>query len=127
MVRFLIWVEGDDNGWACSNCGWRFPVPALLSGKDAKDAYDRLAAVKFKEHNCDTEARFSGAKPGTQRSVDTTFEDRARTLIKRGYTPKVAVELVLHEAQTEHNDPARPSLRMTLFPAPRNFSGKLKV
>lgn len=34
--------------------------------------------------------------------VDAAFVERARTLIKRGYTPKVAVELVLHEVEVEH-------------------------
>ena len=32
--------------------------------------------------------------------------ERARVLIKRGYTPKVAVELALQETEVEHrNDP----------------------
>ena len=31
----------------------------------------------------------------------TTFADRARMLLKQGYTPKVAVELVLHEMEFE--------------------------
>src|SRR5229473_1177328 len=36
-----------------SNCRWTFPVPTLLSGEEAKGAYDRLAAVKFREHKCE--------------------------------------------------------------------------
>ena len=107
MVRFLIWIEGDANGWACSNCRWRFPVPTLLSGGEARDAYDRLAAVKFREHKCEAETSLSAAKRETKGSAaDTAFADRARVLIKRGYTPKVAVELVLQETEVEHrNDP----------------------
>ena len=31
----------------------------------------------------------------------------ARMLIKRGYTPKVAVELVLHEMEFEHGNDSR--------------------
>ena len=100
MVRWLIWIEGDENGWACSNCRWRFPVPTLLSEEEAKVAYDRLAAVKFREHKC--EASLSAAKQETKRDADTAFADRARVLIRRGYTPKVAVELVLQETEVEH-------------------------
>jgi hypothetical protein len=107
MVRFLIWIEGDANGWACSNCRWRFPVPTLLSGEEAKGAYDRLAAVKFREHKCEAETSLSAAKQETKRSVAASaFTERARVLIKRGYTPKVAVELALQETEVEHrNDP----------------------
>jgi hypothetical protein len=107
MVRFLTWIEGDANGWACSNCRWRFSVPTLLSGDEARDAYDRLAAVKFREHKCEAETSLSAAKQETKRSVvATAFAERARVLIKRGYTPKVAVELVLQETEVEHgNDP----------------------
>ena len=50
VERSLIWMENDVNGWACSNCLWRFPVPTLLSGQEAKGAYDRLAAAKFRQH-----------------------------------------------------------------------------
>jgi len=101
MVRFLIWFEGDATGWACSNCRWRFPVPTLL-GEEAKSAYDRLADVSFREHKCQVETSLSAAKQETNRNADTAFADRARILIKRGYKPKVAVELVLHEVKMEH-------------------------
>ena len=104
MVRFLIWIEGDADGWACSNCRWRFPVPTLLSGGEARNAYDRLADVKFREHQCEAETSLSAAKQETKRDAGTAFADRARMLIKRGYTPKVAVELVLHEVEIEHGN-----------------------
>jgi hypothetical protein len=69
-------------------------------------AYDRLAAVKFREHECDAEASFSAAKEVAKPVADTVSAERARMLIKRGYRPKVAVELVLHESEIEHrNDP----------------------
>jgi hypothetical protein len=102
MLRFLIWTQGDTNGWACSNCRWRFPVPTFLSGDDAKGAYDRLAAIKFKEHQCEGETSFSEVQPETKLDADIPFAERARVFIKRGYTPKVAVELVLHEIEVEH-------------------------
>ena len=107
MVRFLIWFEGDENGWACSNCRWRFPVPTLLSGEEAKAAYDRLASVKFREHRCETETSLPATKEETRREADTAFAERARLLIKRGYKPKVAVELVLHEMEFEHRNNSR--------------------
>lgn len=104
MVRFLVWVDGDAAGWSCSNCRWRFPVPTLLSEADAKDAYDRLANVKFREHKCDAETSLPAPNQETNWNTDTAFSDRARMLIKRGYAPKVAVELVLHEMGTEHGN-----------------------
>jgi hypothetical protein len=107
MLRWLIWIEGDESGWACSNCKWRFPVPTLLSGEEATVAYDRLAAGKFREHKCEAETRLSPAKQETKPSASATaFAERARVLIRKGYTPKVAVELVLQETEVEHgNDP----------------------
>ena len=105
-MRFLIWSEGDGNGWGCSNCRWRFPVPTLLSTEEAKAAYDRLADVKFREHKCEAEIRPPAAKQ-TKLDADTGFAERARVLIKRGYTPKVAVDLALHEMEFEHGNNSR--------------------
>ena len=105
MERSLIWIEGDVEGWACSNCGWSFPAPTLLSGKEAVVAYDRLAGVKFREHVCET--RPSAPIQETKRAGDTPFAERARTLVKRGYTPKVAVELVLQETEVEYGNDAK--------------------
>ena len=100
----MVWIEGTANGWACSNCGWKFPVPTLLTGEEAKGAYDRLAAGKFRDHECEAETSLPAAK---QRDADTAFAERARMLIKRGYKPKVAVELVLHEIEFEHGSDTR--------------------
>jgi len=102
MERSLIWIGGDAKGWACSNCQWKFPVPTLLSGEEAKGAYDRLAAGKFREHKCETGASFFAAQQETRLDTGVPFAERARVLIKRGYKPKVAVELVLHEMEFEH-------------------------
>ena len=109
MLRSLIWIESDDDetGWACSKCLWSFPVPTLLSGEAAKGAYDRLAAVKFREHQCEGETSPSAAKQETKRDADTPFAERARMLIKRGYTPRVAVELVLQETEVKHGSDSR--------------------
>jgi hypothetical protein len=98
MARFLIWMEEpQDKGWGCSNCGWRFPLPTLLQDQEARKAYDRLGALKFKDHVCETTASSqwqagSGA-PG--------FAERAHALVRRGYKPKDAVALVLEEIALE--------------------------
>jgi len=106
MERSLIWIEGDANGWACSNCRWKFPVPTLLTGEEARGAYDRIAAGKFRDHKCEAEASVSATKHEIKRNTDTTFEERVQVLIKRGYRPKVAVDLVLQEVTITHgNDP----------------------
>ena len=102
MERSLIWMESDVNGWACSNCPWRFPVPTLLSGEEAKGAYDRLAAAKFRQHTCEAASSLAATMREAKRDSDTAFIDRARALIKRGYKPKVAVELALQETEIEH-------------------------
>ena len=104
MARSLIWVQGEGSvGWACSSCRWRFPVPTLLGDKEAKDAYDRLAAAKFREHDCTTQ----NAPAAPTKSAGPTLAERARTLIRTGYRPKVAVELVLQEIGLEHRNDAR--------------------
>jgi len=67
---------------------------------------DRLGAVKFREHKCEATSDLSAAAQEPKRDTSSAFTERTRMLIKRGYTPKVAVELVLHETGIEHgNDP----------------------
>jgi hypothetical protein len=102
MERSLVRIQGDSSGWACSNCRWTFPVPTLLSGVEAMAAYDRLAAAKFREHQCEVHASAPTPTEPTKQVADTAVAERARMLIKRGYKPKVAVELVLHEMEIEH-------------------------
>ncbi|MGD0469693.1 MAG: hypothetical protein ABSA54_15045 [Terriglobales bacterium] len=113
MVRSLIWVEGEAKGWACSNCQWRFLVPTLLTGEEAKGAYDRLAAGKFREHQCEAGASFFAAEQGTKRDASASFAERARMLIKRGYTPTIAVEIVFQEMEFEvgHNPKVMEKVR----------------
>ncbi|HSZ60931.1 MAG TPA: hypothetical protein VK828_04000 [Terriglobales bacterium] len=105
MARFLVWTEGDGGGakgWACSECAWKDPIPTLLSEGEARSAYDRLAAVKFREHTC-LNTGFSAQRQSEPIATDANaFADRARALIKRGYTPKIAVDLVLHELEIEY-------------------------
>ena len=100
MERSLIWIEGAENGWSCSNCSWKYLVPTLLSGEEAMGAYDRLAAAKFREHECEAQTT-PPVKQIPKQDAGTGFADRARALIKRGYRPKVAVELALQEIEME--------------------------
>ena len=101
MGRSLIWVQGSAGiGWACSSCPWRFPVPTFLAGEEAKSAYDRLAAAKFREHKCEVETKPTAAN----KDAGTTFADRARALIAEGFKPKDAVEIVLQETALEHRN-----------------------
>ena len=103
MGRSLIWIQGNiDPGWACSSCRWKFPVPTLLGSEDAKKAYDRLAAAKFREHTCDAEH----PPAAVTKNTGPTFAERATKLIKAGYKPKDAIDLVAQEIDLEHgNDP----------------------
>src|SRR4249920_672855 len=99
MARSLIWIQGgSDPGWACSSCRWKFPVPTLLSSEEAKSAYDRLAASKFRAHICETQTTPAPVKANT----GPTLAERAGRLIKAGYKPKDAVELVTEEIILEH-------------------------
>jgi hypothetical protein len=99
MAWSLIWIQGSsDPGWACSSCRWKFPVPTLLSSDEAKSAYDRLAASKFRAHICETQTTPASVKANT----GPTFAERAGRLIKAGYKPKDAVELVTEEIILEH-------------------------
>jgi len=66
--------------------------------------YDRSTDAKFPEHQRETETRPSTKEQETQRDFGTHFSDRARKLLKQGYTPKVAVELVLHEMEFEQGN-----------------------
>ncbi len=79
-------------------------MPTLLSGEEAKGAYDRLAAAKFRQHTCETAGSFSPAMPTAKLDADTAFTERAWALIKRGYKPKVAVDLALQEIEIEHGN-----------------------
>jgi hypothetical protein len=102
MARWLTWVSHQRlTGWACSECGWTFPVPSLLTDQDAKSAYDRLASSQFKEHNC-----AAHGQPAIVADPES-FTARARKLVTRGFKPKDAVEITLQELRFENrNNPA---------------------
>jgi hypothetical protein len=102
MSRSLIWKDAEpDAGWACSACTWNFALPTLLADPEARRAYDRLAAAKFREHQCESKFQSRSELPTPQPS-NTGFAERARVLVMRGYKPKDAVELVLQEMALEY-------------------------
>jgi hypothetical protein len=105
MGRWLTWVSHQRlTGWACSQCGWTFPVPAMLTDQEAKSAYDRLAASKFQDHDCSVHGEPAAL-------VDSeSFAARARKLVTRGFKPKDAAQITLQEITFENrNDPKAAS------------------
>jgi hypothetical protein len=95
-ARELLWTSHRTfQGWTCSQCEWSYPLPTLLTDADAKTAFDRLAAAKFREHKCNEHmARLAPV-------VDEGFSSRIRRLISQGFKPKDAVELMLQEVALE--------------------------
>ena len=67
-------------------------------------ADDSTTEAKLREYRREAETRPSTREQEAQRGADTAFADRARMLLKQGYTPKVAVELVLHEMEFEQGN-----------------------
>ena len=67
-------------------------------------AYGRPTVAKGGERQGEGESRSSAQEQERPFDADSAFAERARMLIKRGYTPKVAVELVLHEMEFEQGD-----------------------
>ena len=105
MGRWLTWVSHQRlTGWACSQCGWTFPVPAMLTDQEARSAYDRLAASKFQDHDCSVHG-----EPAVL-SDSESFAARARKLVTRGFKPKDAAQITLQEITFENrNDPKAAS------------------
>ena len=101
MGRWLTWVSHQRlTGWACSQCGWTFPVPSMLTDQEAKSAYDRLAASKFQEHICALHG-----EPAVL-SDSESFAARARKLVTRGFKPKDAAQITLQEITFENRNDA---------------------
>ena len=76
-------------------------MPTLLTDADAKTAFDRLAASKFREHKCSEHLARLGPV------VDEGFSSRIRKLISQGFKPKDAVELMLQEVALEYRGQAK--------------------
>jgi hypothetical protein len=102
MGRWLTWVSHQRlTGWACSQCGWTFPVPSLLTDPEAKSAYDRLASTKFQEHVCSEHGQ-----PAVLADSEG-FGARARRLVTRGFKPKDAAQITLQEILFENRGDQR--------------------
>lgn len=99
-ARQLIWTSNHAfHGWTCSQCEWNYELPTLLNDPEAKTAYDRLAAAKFKDHKCaDHLARLSSPDDAD------SFTPRIRKLVTQGFKPKDAVELFLQEIALEYRN-----------------------
>jgi len=98
-ARELIWTSHHTfQGWTCSQCEWNYPLPTLLNDPEARTAYDRLAAGKFREHKCADHLRRLG--PADSES----FTPRIRKLVSQGFKPKDAVELFLQEIALEYRN-----------------------
>jgi hypothetical protein len=106
-ARQLVWTSNRTfQGWTCSQCEWNYPLPTLLTDADARTAYDRLAAGKFREHKCaDHLARLA------QMEDDESFTARIRKLVSQGFKPKDAVELFLQEMALEFRDDPKAMAR----------------
>ena len=97
MGRWLTWVSHQRlTGWACSECGWTFPVPSLLTNPEAKSAYDRLASSQFQDHDCAVHGL-----PAVTGDAEN-FTARARKLVTRGFKPKDAAEITMQEIVFEN-------------------------
>jgi hypothetical protein len=99
VKRDLVWIfDRNFQGWTCSQCEWNYPLPTLLTDTEAKNAYDRLAGAKFREHKCaDHLTRLPSA-------ASDSFTGRIKKMVAHGYKPKDAVELFLQEVQFEYRN-----------------------
>ena len=98
----MIWLRDPSfQGWVCSQCEWNCALPALLVDPEAKTAYDRLAAGKFRAHQC-------ADHPGHPRSAEPgSFPARLAKLVAQRFKPKDAVELLLQEVMLEYNNDSK--------------------
>ena len=96
-ARDLIWTSHHTfQGWTCSQCEWNYPLPTLLNDPEARTAYDRLAAGKFREHKCADHLRRLGG-------ADTeSFTPRIRKLVSQGFKPKDAVGFATFGGEKDH-------------------------
>jgi hypothetical protein len=78
----------------------------LLSDPEARAAYDRLAAAKFRDHKCES-SNLERRGTATPDAPEVGVAERARALVRRGYKPKDAVQLVLQELELEHSGQPR--------------------
>jgi hypothetical protein len=85
----------------------RASLQSAVANLPEADVGDQFGGATLRKHHAAPTTGVSTLERASNRDPDTAFADRARALIKRGYTPKVAVDLVLHELQVEHGDNSR--------------------
>ena len=96
MARRMVWITSRTfRGWSCSDCGWNYEVPTLLTDPDAKSAFDRLSLSKFRGHECANHAE------RVEFSIMPSVTERIRKLVAGGYKPKDAIDIVLQEVGLE--------------------------
>ena len=99
-ARELIWTSAQAfHGWTRSQCEWNYPLPTLLTDAEAKTAFDRLAAAKFRDHKCQEHL----PRLGSADDADS-FTPRIRKLVTQGFKPKDAIELFLQEIALEYRN-----------------------
>ncbi len=99
-ARKIIWTSTHSfQGWTCSQCDWNYPIPTFLNDPEARTAYDRLAAAKFRDHKCSEHS----SRQGSPDDADS-FTPRIRKLVAQGFKPKDAVELFLQEVALEYRN-----------------------
>ena len=79
----------------------RTDIQSEVRNRPEISPYKRLAGENTRGDQYEADTTVAAAKQETIQNTNS-FADRARLLVKRGYTPKVAVELVLHEVEMEH-------------------------
>ena len=56
MRREMVWFEKEDfQGWACSECAWKFKPSGVPTGKtidEMKQQYERQRDCEFASHLC---------------------------------------------------------------------------
>lgn len=98
-ARQILWSSDRSfQGWTCSQCEWNYPLPTLLNDPEARTAYDRLAAARFREHKCTDHL----SRLGSPDAED--FTARIRKLVTQGFKPKDAVDLFLQEIALEYRN-----------------------
>lgn len=94
QIADATWPHGKifsrDRGWTQSLgllvLRWSFPVPALLDDADAKIAYGRLAATRFREHDY---RNFADEKQTAVQTSEYRFTERVRLLGCEDTNPKM--------------------------------------
>ncbi|HLV86974.1 MAG TPA: hypothetical protein VKV39_08370 [Candidatus Sulfotelmatobacter sp.] len=119
-TRELLWtVEPTFQGWTCSQCEWSNALPTLLRDPEARTAYDRLAASKFREHHCE-DHRSRLVVP-----ADESFTERIRKLVSHGFKPKDAVELMVQQVSIEY--PKNPKVQAQAKSEGEDFLRRLRA